>query len=65
MEVLRVIGVYAQGHALAWISWESPGQDPDVPADDIARLRWVTGMAPRDAPACCCEPPSTIAPAAT
>lgn len=50
LEVLRVVQVYAQGHALAEVSWGIPGQDPSMPDDDIARLRWVTDMVPRDAP---------------
>ena len=50
LEVLRVVQVYAQGHALAEVSWGIRGQDPAIPDDDIARLRWVADMVPRDAP---------------
>lgn len=49
LEVVRVIQVYAQGHALAEVSWRV-GQDYEVPADDIARMRWVADMVPRDTP---------------
>jgi AcrR family transcriptional regulator len=50
LEVVGVVQVYAQGHALTEVSWGRPGKDPGVPADDVARLRWVAGMVPRDAP---------------
>lgn len=50
LEVLRVVQVYAEGHALSEVSWGRPGTDPAVPGDDIARMRWVADMVPRDAP---------------
>lgn len=53
LEVLRVVHVYALGHALTEVSWGIQDQgiaDQHIPDDDIARLRWVTGMVPRDAP---------------
>lgn len=50
LEVVRVVQVYAQGHALAEVSWGIAGQDPAIPADDIARMRWVADMIPRDTP---------------
>jgi AcrR family transcriptional regulator len=49
-EVLRVVQVYAQGHGLAEVSWGLYGPDPVIPGDDVARMRWVADMVPRDAP---------------
>jgi AcrR family transcriptional regulator len=50
LEVVRVVQVYAEGHALAEVSWGLYDKDPAVPADDVARMRWVADMVPRDAP---------------
>lgn len=50
LEVLRVVQVYAEGQALAEVSWGIRGRDPSVPSDDIGRLRWAADMVPRDAP---------------
>jgi AcrR family transcriptional regulator len=50
LEVVRVVQVYAEGHALSEVSWGLYSKDPAVPADDIARMRWVADMVPRDAP---------------
>jgi AcrR family transcriptional regulator len=50
LEVVRVVQVYAEGHALAEVSWGLYGKDPVVPGDEVARMRWVAGMVPRDAP---------------
>jgi len=52
LDVLRTVYVYALGHALAEVSFtgRDRGQDPDGPHDDLALMRQVAQMVPRDAP---------------
>ena len=52
LDVLRTVYVYAQGYALAEVSYSgcAPGQGPGGPDDELSRMRRVTEMVPRDAP---------------
>lgn len=51
IEALRVVMGYALGYSLTEISWQAAGAAPCRPdEDELARLRRVTGMVPRDAP---------------
>ncbi len=52
LDVLRTVYVYAQGYALAEVSFTdgSGAQWPGRPDDELTRMRRVTGMVPPDAP---------------
>lgn len=52
LDVLRTVYVYAQGYALAEVSYTDlpHGQEPQRPDDELARIRRVTQMVPRDVP---------------
>jgi hypothetical protein len=52
LDVLRTVYVYAQGYALAEVSFTDSacGPRPGRPDDELARMRRVTQMVPRDAP---------------
>ncbi|HEU5421373.1 MAG TPA: TetR/AcrR family transcriptional regulator C-terminal domain-containing protein [Streptosporangiaceae bacterium] len=52
LDVLRTVYVYAQGYALAEVSYTDVacGPRPRQPDDELARMRRVTQMVPRDAP---------------
>jgi AcrR family transcriptional regulator len=52
LDVLRTVYVYAQGYALAEVSYtDLPcGRQANEPDDELARMRRVIQMVPRDAP---------------
>jgi AcrR family transcriptional regulator len=52
LDVLRTVYVYAQGYALAEVSFSDGacGPQPGSPDGELARMRRVTQMVPRDAP---------------
>jgi AcrR family transcriptional regulator len=52
LDVLRTVYVYAQGYALAEVNYTdcACGQESGWPDDELARMRRVTEMVPRDAP---------------
>lgn len=50
LEVLRVVQVYAQGHALAEVSWKSPPRVRPSPATTSPGCAGSPTWSPRDAP---------------
>src|SRR5260370_39326450 len=53
LDVLRTVYVYAQGYALAEVSYSgcAPGQGPGWPADDLPPFRRFTDLVPPHSPA--------------